>query len=253
MANDATQYRQIILAPGYDSKTGVFGLVCSTNNGQTFRVYWTPFGRVWYPEDASSLFPLLWPLIEDKLKELNPGTSSDDQPSKRVTVSIAWDKVTGKPNLVTEEELNERMSSLTPTVSSIDWSKITNKPDLVTQDDLKNIKTTSGKPGKDGESAYQIAVDHGFVGSETDWLKSLHGKDGKDGHGGDSSLSIEAITDLIKNHLTAKVDTTTGQLTMSVDGTNDGSIADAVAAKIASSVKWKLNNDGELIAQIGGA
>lgn len=36
----------------------------------------------------------------------------------------------------------------------------------------------------EAESAYDIAVRHGFVGSEEDWLASLQGKDGKDGADG---------------------------------------------------------------------
>ena len=42
--------------------------------------------------------------------------------------------------------------------------------------------TGTGKDGKDGKSAYEIAVDNGFKGNETEWLNSLHGKDGKDGY-----------------------------------------------------------------------
>lgn len=38
--------------------------------------------------------------------------------------------------------------------------------------------------GKDGESAYQIAVDNGFVGTEEEWLASLRGRDGIDGRDG---------------------------------------------------------------------
>ena len=34
--------------------------------------------------------------------------------------------------------------------------------------------------GKDGKSAYEIAIEHGFVGTETEWLESLKGVDGKD-------------------------------------------------------------------------
>lgn len=34
--------------------------------------------------------------------------------------------------------------------------------------------------GNDGKSAYQIAVDHGFEGSESEWLESLNGQDGSD-------------------------------------------------------------------------
>ena len=35
--------------------------------------------------------------------------------------------------------------------------------------------------GSDGKSAYIIAMEHGFVGTETEWLESLRGADGKDG------------------------------------------------------------------------
>lgn len=38
--------------------------------------------------------------------------------------------------------------------------------------------------GKDGKSAYQIALDSGFVGTEEEWLLSLRGKDGLDGADG---------------------------------------------------------------------
>lgn len=38
--------------------------------------------------------------------------------------------------------------------------------------------------GEDGKSAYQVAVDNGFAGTQEEWLLSLHGKDGKDGKGG---------------------------------------------------------------------
>ena len=42
---------------------------------------------------------------------------------------------------------------------------------------LSNIGGGSGVAGK---SAYDIAVDNGFVGSETDWLASLKGDKGND-------------------------------------------------------------------------
>ena len=38
-----------------------------------------------------------------------------------------------------------------------------------------------GTNGQDGKSAYDIAVDNGFVGTETEWLESLKGQDGRDG------------------------------------------------------------------------
>lgn len=42
-------------------------------------------------------------------------------------------------------------------------------------------KIQSASKGTDGKSAYEIAVEHGFVGTEADWLESLKGVDGKDG------------------------------------------------------------------------
>ena len=48
-------------------------------------------------------------------------------------------------------------------------------PDLYTQL-LKRIEDV--EHGLDGKSAYEIAVDHGYVGTEEEWLASLHGKDG---------------------------------------------------------------------------
>ncbi len=41
-----------------------------------------------------------------------------------------------------------------------------------------------GKNGQNGKSAYEIAVENGFVGDEQAWLDSLKGQDGKDGKDG---------------------------------------------------------------------
>jgi len=48
-------------------------------------------------------------------------------------------------------------------------------PDLYTQL-LKRIE--DAEHGLDGKSAYEIAVQHGYVGTEEEWLESLKGKDG---------------------------------------------------------------------------
>lgn len=37
-----------------------------------------------------------------------------------------------------------------------------------------------GRPGIDGKSAYEIAVEHGYTGSEDEWLESLKGEAGDD-------------------------------------------------------------------------
>lgn len=43
-----------------------------------------------------------------------------------------------------------------------------------------------GGSGKDGKSAYEIAVDNGFEGTEEQWLESLKGETGPAGPKGDS-------------------------------------------------------------------
>lgn len=39
------------------------------------------------------------------------------------------------------------------------------------------IAGAGGIQGKDGKSAYQIAVENGFVGTEAEWLENLKGDD----------------------------------------------------------------------------
>lgn len=55
----------------------------------------------------------------------------------------------------------------------------------------------AGPAGEDGKSAYQIAVDNGFEGTEAEWLESLKGP------AGDSGLTAEQLEKLlfIANHM----------------------------------------------------
>lgn len=53
-----------------------------------------------------------------------------------------------------------------------------------TSDLYQQLLQKISEKGKDGKSAYEIAVEYGFVGTETEWLESLKGVDGKDGVNG---------------------------------------------------------------------
>lgn len=72
--------------------------------------------------------------------------------------------------------LNIRQSGF---VGDDDNSPIPPTPDLYTQ-----LLQKISEKGKDGKSAYEIAVENGFVGTEIEWLESLKGADGKDGING---------------------------------------------------------------------
>lgn len=49
----------------------------------------------------------------------------------------------------------------------------------------KHNNSNSGN-GRDGDSAYQIAVNNGFVGTEVEWLESLRGENGISPHIGEN-------------------------------------------------------------------
>lgn len=55
----------------------------------------------------------------------------------------------------------------------------------VLYDEIMDIPAGSqGERGPDGRSAYEVAVAGGFIGTESQWLASLHGTDGTDGESG---------------------------------------------------------------------
>lgn len=90
---------------------------------------------------------------------------------------------------------------------SLDW---TSSPDLtsnvVYSPTLRNgelifepVKVTNAEPivfgnlkGRDGKSAYEIAVQHGFRGSESAWLASLKGGVERDGKNGTAEIAAPA-------------------------------------------------------------
>lgn len=64
---------------------------------------------------------------------------------------------------------------------------------------------------QDGKSAYQIAVDNGFEGTEAEWLESLKGSDGSDGADGsdgeDSTITVQDLFDAyVETHPGATMD-----------------------------------------------
>ena len=48
-----------------------------------------------------------------------------------------------------------------------------------------------GVAGEDGKSAYEIAVEHGFEGTEEEWLESLKGPQGEQGPEGPQGIQGE--------------------------------------------------------------
>lgn len=62
----------------------------------------------------------------------------------------------------------------------------------------------SGAPGKDGASAYEIAVENGFEGTEEEWLASLVGQPGLDGFSPTITENEENTSSVYKLDITTK-------------------------------------------------
>ena len=88
----------------------------------------------------------------------------------------------------------------------------------------------SGGSGTAGKSAYEIAVDNGFVGTEAEWLESLKGADGDNG----ITPHIDSVT---KNWHIGTVDT--GIL---AEGTEGTTFTPSVSA--TGDLSWS-NDDGK--------
>lgn len=54
-------------------------------------------------------------------------------------------------------------------------------------------KPKDGKDGATGKSAYQIAVERGFVGTELQWLDAMQGRPGKDADAAVTQLMMDAV------------------------------------------------------------
>ena len=75
------------------------------------------------------------------------------------------------------------------------------------------VSSVKGDPGQDGKSAYEIAVDHGYSGTEEDWIKNL-------GSSFDDSALQTAINKNKTDISNLSTDLTNSQLTISQNTSN---------------------------------
>jgi|GEM_PF-2770618 len=78
------------------------------------------------------------------------------------------------------------------TLSSTDGSTFTS-PDAASLKGEVGATGATGATGTNGLSAFQIATNNGFSGTEAQWLVSLEGTDGNDGNNGTNGLSAFQI------------------------------------------------------------
>ena len=112
-----------------------------------------------------------------------------------------FEDVTGKTGLQAAQEAAEGAKEVGSTASSYYYGmKLLVKEDdkynwyVIGQDATgKGTLILENSGGEDGLSAYEIAIENGFEGTEEEWLASLKGepgKDGKQGPAGESGVYI---------------------------------------------------------------
>ena len=85
------QYIQpIMLQPGYDTETNIYGLGYSPDNGVHFYVTYTTFGAKYRQEDADRLWKYLQGFVTKQIHD---------------AVSLTWDNIKGKPDVVLRSDL----------------------------------------------------------------------------------------------------------------------------------------------------
>ena len=72
------------------------------------------------------------------------------------------------------------------------------KVELTLPNPLNIAVQVPGLPGKDGKSAYEVAVEQGFVGTVDEWLESLKGRDGANGTSEAVSMNFPSVYQMMK-------------------------------------------------------
>lgn len=111
-------YRQIIGEVGYDTDSGIYGLGRSYDNGKTFHVMDTVYGRIYRQQDGDSIWPFLQPKIQ--------------------MPKLDWSAITGKPDVALKSDLTWANISDKPSIPNADATTTVSSGDL-------NDYTTSGK------------------------------------------------------------------------------------------------------------
>lgn len=224
-------YRQIAMESGYDTDTGIYGKGYSPDNGKTFYVTDTTFGRRYRQEDADRI----WPYLQSKLGTGGSGGSTTN------SQTVTWNDVQNKPDVALKSDLT--------------WDNLQNKPTL--------LKGDPGLPGKDGQAATVTVgrVTTGATvsvknsGTATNAVLDFVLPEGSSDHSGEGTadaLSVGVIAQIVRDHVFFDVNMQTGNLEMTVVDVPQTTIANQVAQAIMSKLSFVILDNGDLQVTTGG-
>lgn len=133
------------------------------------------------------------PITQDQYENGNLVGKMYDASTGQFVTPPAWacssDNVQYKTTTTTlSDKLDEIETSIDSKANTSDLHQHINKAVLDGITFAKVEAWDNAVQGADGASAYEIAVEHGYEGSETDWLASLHGADGTNGTNGEDGI-----------------------------------------------------------------
>lgn len=118
-------YRQIIGESGYDTDSGIYGLGRSYDNGKTFYVMDTVYGRIYRQQDGDSI----WPFLKDKVKSVLDWSAITGKPDVAFKSDLTWSSITDKPDIALKSDLT--------------WSNVTGKPDVALKSDVAAVSAVA--------------------------------------------------------------------------------------------------------------
>ncbi|UNL61923.1 GH25 family lysozyme [Limosilactobacillus mucosae] len=139
-------YRQIIGEAGYDTDSGIYGLGRSYDNGKTFRVMDTVYGRIYRQQDGDSI----WPFLKDKVKSVLDWSAITDKPDVALKSDLTWANISGKPSIPDADA--------TMTVSSGDLNNYTTTGKYYMPNSLSSY-TNHPTTGTDIDDCFAMKVD----------------------------------------------------------------------------------------------
>lgn len=223
-SNNECEVPHEVLAGAGDVAVSIFGGSLITVDTAIVKV--APSGYSDDLESSTDPTPSIYEQIVERLNKVeNLEVEAESLAAgSGATIEKSIDPETG--GYVFEFGIPQGNAGFSPVITVTD----TNENYIVTMQDSTHTETITikkeGAQGPDGESAYEIAVDNGYVGTEEQWLASLKGADGEDGEDGHSPV----IT-------TSKSGTTT---TILSDGSSIGTVEDGADGK-----DGKDGNDGK--------
>lgn len=134
-------YRQIIGEAGYDTDSGIYGLGRSYDNGKTFHVMDTVYGRIYRQQDGDSIWPFLQPKI---------GTIKGEKGDKGADGTNGKDGQTWQPYIADDGYWHIKMISDTATQSIVGVLTSGDADILTVNDSYRVDGTISNVPTAEG-------------------------------------------------------------------------------------------------------